>query len=84
MLCDKDGVPLHRRLLAVVWDNGGRETCAYKVCGVRAKSSKPDFLDVFDVFIIEMKARAKGGSREFFKCLFRFHFKGLSRDFTTD
>ena len=41
VLRDEDGVTAHRRLLAVIWDDGGSKTGAHKILGVLADGVHP-------------------------------------------
>ena len=65
VLRNEDGVPAHRRLLAVVLGLGRGKALPYEVFRVGADGGEPHLLDIVFVLFGEVKAASEGGSRQF-------------------
>lgn len=61
VLRDEDGVPAHRRLLAVIRGKGRRKASPNKLFRMAAKSVHTDPFDIVSILCREMKAGVEGG-----------------------
>ena len=73
VLSNEDGVPAHRRLLAVVLGLGRGKALPYEVFRVGADGGEPHLLDIVFVLFGEVKAASEGGSRQFLKAVLYGH-----------
>ena len=60
MLCDEDGVPAHRRLLAVIRGKGSCEASPNKLFRMATNCVHTDPFDIITILFREMKAGSKG------------------------